>query len=79
MFWYLIAGIDDSESIQLNQHRNPELWDFLRTLTKLCDDSELMNPSPALHTLGLNTNQFSRSYQTCGVLDSNHKLLLRKD
>ena len=29
VFWYLIASIDDSESIQMSQHNKKELWDFL--------------------------------------------------
>lgn len=26
LFWYIIAGIDDSESIQLSQHKHPTVW-----------------------------------------------------
>lgn len=32
LFWYIIAGLDDSESIQLSQHKNPQVWQFLKTL-----------------------------------------------
>lgn len=56
VFWYLLAGIDDSESVQLNQHRNPELWTFLKTLIQVCEDSDLYQASPILNTLGLDVH-----------------------
>ena len=39
VFWYLIAGIDDSESIQMSQHNNKELWAFLKELLDICEES----------------------------------------
>ena len=32
VFWYLMAGIDDSESIQMAQNNKRELWAFLTQL-----------------------------------------------
>ena len=32
VFWYLLAGIDDSESIQMTQYNKRELWAFLTEL-----------------------------------------------
>jgi len=39
VFWYMIAGIDDSESIQMSQHKNKELWAFLETLLTTCEET----------------------------------------
>ena len=39
VFWYLMAGIDDSESIQMSQHNNCELWAFLNELVSTCEAS----------------------------------------
>jgi hypothetical protein len=38
-----------------------------------------MHSSGVLPTLGLDITLLNRDYQTCSMLDSNHKLLLRKD
>ena len=35
----MIAGIDDSESIQMSQHKNKELWAFLETLLTTCEET----------------------------------------
>ena len=34
-----MAGIDDSESIQMSQHNNRELWAFLDELLSVCEES----------------------------------------
>lgn len=39
----------------------------------------MYQPTPVLNTLCLDVNELNRPYQTCSLLDSNHKLLLRKD
>ena len=40
LFWYIIAGLDDSESIQLSQYKRPQVWTFLRTLIDTVERSE---------------------------------------
>jgi ATP-dependent Lon protease len=87
VFWYLLAGIDDSESIQLNQHNNPDLWCFLRELIKLVEesiDNRLNNKSTDAEskTTITETSEESslvRSYQTCALLEKQYTMLLRKD
>ena len=39
VFWYLMAGIDDSESIQMTQYNKRELWAFLTELLSSCEES----------------------------------------
>ena len=39
VFWYLMAGIDDSESIQMTQYNKRELWAFLTELLSSCEEN----------------------------------------
>ena len=32
MFWCILSSMDDTQSIQMSQHKNKELWDVLRQL-----------------------------------------------
>ncbi len=41
LYWYIIAGMDDSESIQLSQHKNPAVWKFLKTLIETVEQEIL--------------------------------------
>ena len=38
VFWYVVASIDDSESIQMSQHNNKEMWSFLEQLLITCEE-----------------------------------------
>ena len=39
VFWNLMAGIDDSESIRMSQNNNQELWAFLGELVSTCEEA----------------------------------------
>ena len=41
IFWYLIAGLDDNESIQMSQHKYPQTWEFLNKLVSLWDNQTM--------------------------------------
>lgn len=32
VFWYIVAGLDSSESIQLSQHKHPKIWNIINNL-----------------------------------------------
>lgn len=46
LFWYIIAGIDDSQSIQLSQHKNQETWAFLKLLIQTVESEKSKSALP---------------------------------
>lgn len=42
VFWYLVAAIDDSESIQMCQHNHREMWVFLEKLLSTCEGQTIL-------------------------------------
>lgn len=44
MFWYIVAGLDDNDSIQLSQHKNPKIWALLHRIINTWErEGSIMN------------------------------------
>ena len=54
MFWCILSSMDDTQSIQMSQHKNKKVWQVLNQLMTSHDDHD---------SLEAGTDEFFKSFQ----------------